>query len=236
MTGGTRGIGFAVAEVFARRGYGLIVTYGGDDARAGVAVDRLRECGAPVVEAYRVDQRDVSAAGRLVEVLGERVSHLGVVVLNAGVTLREPFGEIVEGHWVETFNANVHFPVFFLQRVADRLPAGACVVLTGSLMGIEPHGTSLAYGVSKSATHALVKNLVKFLAPLGVRVNGVAPGFVDTQWQVSKPAQVRASIESKVGLGRFARPSEIASAYAFVVDNSYVNGEIVVVDGGYSFR
>jgi 3-oxoacyl-[acyl-carrier protein] reductase len=103
-------------------------------------------------------------------------------------------------------------------------------------MGIYPHSVSLAYGVTKSAVHALVKNLVKFLAPYGIRVNGVAPGFVDTEWQKEKPLEIRRSIEGKVSLGRFCEPEEIAEVYKMVIGNSYLTGEIIVVDGGYSYK
>ena len=131
---------------------------------------------------------------------------------------------------------NVHFPVFLLQRIITRIKKGGSVVFTGSLMGIEPHSVSLAYGVTKSAVHSLVKNLVKFLVPYEVRVNGVAPGFVDTEWQKNKPAEIRRNIERKVALGRFCDPMEVAEVYKMLIENSYFNGEVVVVDGGYSYK
>jgi 3-oxoacyl-[acyl-carrier protein] reductase len=110
------------------------------------------------------------------------------------------------------------------------------VTFTGSLMGIEPHSVSLAYGVSKSAVHALVKNLVKFLLPYDIRVNAVAPGFVDTDWQKTKPVEIRKSIESKIAVGRFCAPEEIAEVFLMLIENHYFNGEIVVVDGGYLYK
>ena len=94
----------------------------------------------------------------------------------------------------------------------------------------------LVYGVTKSAVHALVKNLVKFLAPYSIRVNGVAPGFVDTDWQKNKPAAIRKNIENKISLERFCEPREVAEVYKMLIDNSYFNGEIIVVDGGYSYK
>ena len=103
-------------------------------------------------------------------------------------------------------------------------------------MAVEPHGMSLSYGVTKSAVHALAKNLVKFLAPYGVRVNAVAPGFVDTDWHRTKPAEVRRNIEGKIALGRFCSPEEVAEVYRMLVENSYMNGAVVVAGGGYCYR
>ncbi|MDR1937015.1 MAG: SDR family oxidoreductase, partial [Tannerellaceae bacterium] len=138
--------------------------------------------------------------------------------------------------WEKVFFGNVHFPVFLLQRIVGLINRGGSVVFTGSLMGIQPHSVSLAYGVTKSAVHAIVKNMVKFLSPYGIRVNGVAPGFVDTEWQKNKPAEIRRNIEDKIALKRFCDPAELAEVYRMLIENSYFNGEVIVADGGYSYK
>ena len=161
---------------------------------------------------------------------------LDALVLNAGSTCRDSFEKLQMEDWQRVFTVNVHFPVFLLQRIINHIRPGGCVVFTGSLMAIEPHSVSLAYGVTKSAVHSLVRNLVKFLVPYQIRVNGVAPGFVDTEWQKNKPAEIRHNIERKVSLGRFCEPEEVAEVYKMLLENKYFNGEIVVVDGGYSYK
>ena len=77
---------------------------------------------------------------------------------------------------------------------------------------------------------------MKFLSPKGIRVNAVAPGFVDTEWQKTKPAEIRRNIENKISLGRFCDPAELAEVYKLLIENSYLTGEILVVDGGYSYK
>jgi Dehydrogenases with different specificities (related to short-chain alcohol dehydrogenases) len=103
-------------------------------------------------------------------------------------------------------------------------------------MGIQPHSVSLAYGVTKASVHALVRNLVKFFTDKQIRVNAVAPGFVDTEWQKTKPAEIRENITRKVAAGRFCTPEELTDVYMMLIGNQYMNGEIVVCDGGYSYR
>lgn len=78
--------------------------------------------------------------------------------------------------------------------------------------------------------------MVKFLTPYKIRINCVAPGFVDTDWQKTKPEEIRKHIENKLAENRFCRPEEITDAYSFLVNNNYVNGEIIVIDGAYSYR
>lgn len=237
ITGGTRGIGFAVAKRLAGRGYDLILTYHSNEEAAGRAECELRALGAESVAILALDTSKEESVSRLSAYLRERGTAVDVLVLNAGITKREPFGQISQKSWMEVFQANVHFPTLLIQDLAgDVLVPGSSIVFTGSLLGIRPHGTVLSYGVTKAAVHALVENLVKFLSPLSIRVNAVAPGFVDTDWQRNKPAEIRASIESKTALGRFSTPDEISDAFVFAIDSKYLNGEIIKIDGGYDFR
>jgi 3-oxoacyl-[acyl-carrier protein] reductase len=104
------------------------------------------------------------------------------------------------------------------------------------MMGVFPHGTSLPYGVSKSAVHSLAKNLVKEFAGTGTTVNAIAPGFVETEWQKNKPQEIRNNIYSKTACGRFAETSEIIAAIDFCLDNAFVNGSVIEVSGGYNYK
>ena len=188
------------------------------------------------VSILRADISDRNTIGVIDSFLEENRLRLDGLVFNAGMTCRDPFEELSFEDWERVFCANIHFPVFLLQKIVGRINKGGSIVFTGSLMGIQPHSVSLAYGVTKSAVHALVKNMVKFLVPYELRVNAVAPGFVDTEWQKTKPAEIRRNIENKVSLGRFCDPDELAEVYKMLIENSYFNGEVVVVDGGYSYK
>lgn len=237
ITGGTKGIGRAVAECLAKSGYQLVLTFASDVEAAERARTELASHYGVEVHALQADNADITMSVELINRhLEERQLYLDAIIMNAGQTCRDAFEDIRWEDWERVFRANVHFPVFLLQRVVGRIRKGGSVVFTGSLMGIEPHSVSLAYGVTKSAVHSLVRNLVKFLVPYEVRVNGVAPGFVDTEWQKTKPAEIRRNIERKVALGRFCEPEEVAEVYKMLIENKYFNGEIVVVDGGYSYK
>ena len=236
ITGGTKGIGNAVAECLAKSGYDLLLTYASDTERAKRVQSDLQGKYKINVEILQADASDMGQIEVINSFLEKGNILLDALVLNAGSTCRDSFEKLQMEDWQRVFTVNVHFSVFLLQRIINHIRPGGCVVFTGSLMAIEPHSVSLAYGVTKSAVHSLVKNLVKFLAPYQIRVNGVAPGFVDTEWQKNKPAEIRHNIERKVSLGRFCEPEEVAEVYKMLLENKYFNGEIVVVDGGYSYK
>lgn len=236
ITGGTKGIGKAIALCLAKAGYDLLLTHNTDETTAANLAAVLRKDHAVNVDVLQADITQKESIDRIENRLNDSGVKLDALVLNAGTTYRTTFEEMNLAEWERQFFANVHFPVFLLQRIVGRMQRGAAVVFTGSLMGIEPHATSLSYGVTKSAVHALTRNLVKFLAPYGIRVNAVAPGFVDTDWQKNKPVEIRRNIEAKVAMGRFCRPDEVAEIYRMLIENNYMNGSVVVADGGYAYR
>jgi 3-oxoacyl-[acyl-carrier protein] reductase len=233
ITGGTKGIGKSVARCLGKSGYHLLLTYGTDTAAAQEACRELHDECHTAVTVLQADSADEKAIDRIAGAVEEQ---LDVIILNAGLTCRDRFEEMKYDDWARVFYANVHFPVFLLQCLLGNINKGGSVIFTGSLMGILPHAMSLSYGVTKASVHALVKNLVKFLSPYGIRVNAVAPGFVDTEWQKNKPAEIRREIERKIASGRFCDPDELVGVYKLLIENTYINGEIIVADGGYSYK
>ncbi len=236
ITGGTKGIGKAVAECLGEMGYNLLLTYASDTLTAQKLCAGLEETFGIGVAALQADSSDKKSLDIVTRYIANRDIKIDHIIFNAGITCRDSFEEIKYEDWENVFFANVHFPVFLLQRLIKQMNSGGSAVFTGSLMAKIPHAMSLSYGVTKSAIHATVKNLVKFLSPYKIRVNGVAPGFVDTEWQKNKPAEIRKNIENKIALERFCTPEELAGIYKLLIENPYLNGEIITVDGGYSYK
>ena len=234
VTGATKGIGLAIARMLLREGYHVVVTYAHDELSAE-ACRRELEAISPNFEIFRADQSDRVAMRAFAQSMLAK-GHIDCIGCNAGATLRANLEDITDEEWERTMQINVNSSLYLIRDLYRVIPASSRIIFIGSLMGIHPHGMSLAYGVSKAAVHALAQNLVKCFEGTNTTVNAIAPGFVETEWQASKPQHIRDNIVAKSAVKRFATPDEVADAVRFCIGNAFVNGSVIEVSGGYSFK
>ena len=237
VTGSTEGIGKAIGMELLRSGCDVAFNYRRNTARAECLSKELNAAGFQ--GRYQIFQMDFSrldALERLETTLEPRFHNLDYLVLNAATTRRSTLEDLTIDDWEYIMRTNLTVPIFLTKKCASWLRWGGCILFTGAVMGQFPHALSLGYGTSKAGIHYLTKALVKEFAQRNIRVNCVAPGFVETEWQQKKPAKIRQSIESKIALHRFAEPEEVAQCARAVLENPYMNGSIVNIDGGYCFQ
>lgn len=234
VTGGTKGIGLGVAKMLLREGYHVIITYAHDEETARVCTETLKTISRDF-ELMKADQSNKNEMNAFAQKMRER-GGIDCIVCNAGTTLRKSLAETSEEEWERVMQVNVNSNVYLIRDLMPCINPNSRIVFIGSLMAIHPHGTSLAYGVTKAAVHALAMNLVKVFEGTGTTVNVVAPGFVETEWQKEKPKQIRDNICLKTALHRFATVDEIANAVRFCIYNDFVNGSVIEVSGGYSYK
>lgn len=232
VTGGTKGIGLGVVDMLIERGYHVFVSYAHDEAAAAMLAQRHGDR----VSVFKADHSRREETYAFIRFVESKADEIHCVVCNAGVTRRTSFTDMKDEDWDAMMEVAVNGHVILLRELFDRIVDGGRVIFTGSEMALHPHATVLGYGVVKSAVHALVKNLVKVFEPKQVTVNAIAPGFVETEWQKEKPAEIRQNICQKTAIHRFASIEEVVGAYAFCLDNSFLNGSIIEVSGGYSYR
>ena len=232
VTGGGRGIGRAIAAAFAQEGAAVAVGYRdhGNDAQA--VVDGLRRAGRRSIAVQADVGRAGDAKAMLDQVLDEW-ERLDVLVNNAGILRRTPLADLTLQEWDEVVATNLTGAMLCAQAAAAALRTrGGAIVNVASIRGLIG-GTSLAYAASKGGLVTLTKTLARNLAP-EVRVNAVAPAFVDTALNVHLTVEQREQIAEQIPLGRFAEPEEIARAVVFLASPraAYITGQTLVVDGG----
>lgn len=234
VTGGTKGIGLGIVKMLLAEDYFVTLTYGHDEESAIKFKEMFADDSAHY-ELLKIDQSNKSDMFFLADKIRTQGS-LDCLVCNAGMTLRKGITDFTDEEWEKVMQVNVNSLVFLVRDLYKCLSKNARIVFIGSEMGIYPHGTSLAYGVTKSAVHALARNLVKFFEGTKTTVNAIAPGFVETEWQKNKPQEIKNNICKKTALGRFATVAEIVDAVKFVINNPFVNGSVIEVNGGYNFK
>ena len=234
VTGGTKGIGLSIVLMLLDEGYFVTATYAHDDESAK-SCEKMLRTKSNNFAILKVNQADKEAMKVFVKKMWKKPT-IDCIVCNAGSTLCKDLKNIEDEEWEQVMHVNVTSNVYLIRDLYDKIPNNSRIIFIGSLMGIYPHGTSLAYGVTKSAVHALAKNLVKFFEGTGTTINTIAPGFVETEWQANKSQEHRNSIYNKTAIKRFATVTEITEAVKFCISNSFVNGSLIEVSGGYNYK
>lgn len=235
ITGGTRGIGRGITKALLEKGYTVAVTYAHDEE---AVLDLKSEVADHINKLYvfKCDQSQVIQTYKLIELVKQQFPYLNSVICNAGTTVRKDFAQISDEDWNSVMNVTLNSHFIMMRDLMPMIQPNSRIIFTGSLMAMYPHGTSLVYGVSKAALHALALNLVKEFEGTNTTVNTIVPGFVDTEWQKDKPESIRQSIYGKTAVKRFAEVKEITQACIFCIDNGFVNGSLLEITGGYSFK
>lgn len=226
VTGGTSGIGLGVSKMLLSKGYHVFATFVGN-----APTEKINN-----YEPIRINQCKRDEVYEFIKYVKSQTTHLDCLICNAGMTIRKSFTETTDSDWDDMMEVAVNSHYIMIREFFKIIPNNSRIIFTGSQMGINPHATVLAYGVTKSAAHALTKNLVKEFEGTGTTVNAIVPGFVETPWQKEKPEEIKQNIYRKTAIHRFASINEIVDAYRFCIDNPFVNGSLIEVNGGYSFK
>ena len=226
VTGGTSGIGLGVSKMLIGKGYFVYATYVGEEFKE--KIDNF--------EALKIDQTKRSAVYSFIEYVKSKESHIDCIVCNAGMSVRKSFSETTDEDWDKQMEVAVNSHYIIIREMFGMIPSGSRIIFTGSQMAVHPHATVLSYGVTKSAVCALAKNLVKEFDGTGTTVNAIIPGFVETPWQKEKTEEIKQNIYEKTAIHRFASVDEVVDAYRFCMENPFVNGSMIEVNGGYCYR
>ncbi len=236
VTGSSRGIGWAVARALAAHGANLVLNGRSSQETLDERVEELRgEFGREVmgVPADVGDPRAVSGCYREIH---RRFGRLDMLVNNAGILEDAVIGMIGADALKRLFEVNTFGVIHNLQAAARlmRRSGGGSIVNVGSIVGIQGNRGQVAYGATKAAILGITKSAAKELAPDGIRVNAVAPGFIDTDMVRGLPDDIRKENLAKIGMNRIGQPEDVAAVVLFLVSDlsSYMTGQVLGVDGG----
>lgn len=237
VTGGSTGIGLAIAHALADEGVALAIASRTPDP---AAIDKLRARGVQV----QAIVADVSREAAVTEMVAEAAAALGGLDLYVNVAAgawHEPITRLTSASWYRTLDTNVGACVWGCREVGRRFirQGHGCILVIGSVAMSMPQPCETAYRVSKVALKAHVETTAVELAPFGIRANLLVPGAFDTKMLADTPRVLRDRVMSEIPLRREAQPREIASSAVLLLSDElspYTTGASLVVDGGLSLR
>ena len=236
VTGGSRGIGEAISKRFAKEGYNVVINYLSNDERANALKKELENKYNTDVLLVKADVSNEEDVKRLISDTINKYSSIDCLVNNAGIAIDKPFLEKTKEEFNKVLDTNLVGPFLMCKYAYNYLinSKNSSIINITSKFGIETvYPESMDYDASKSGLISLTKNLSRVFSPQ-VRVNAVAPGWVKTEMNSDMDKDFEKEEEDKILLGRFAEPEEIANVVYFLSssESSYINGEVIVVDGG----
>lgn len=231
ITGATGGIGRAITQKLAADGHRVVLA--GRNAEALTAL--AAEIGAQA-ETLCYELRDSQATSAALQGFARQYKRLDVLVNAAGVMLDAPLGMIGSTAIEETLQTNLIASLNHLQyaaRLMSKQGSGSIINLA-SIVGVAGSANQTLYAASKAAVIGATKSAAKELAPKGIRVNAVAPGFIDTRLTEKYSPEVRTRILGQIGMGRAGKPEEVAELVAFLASDAsrYITGQVIGIDGG----
>jgi 3-oxoacyl-[acyl-carrier protein] reductase len=239
VTGGSRGIGRAVAMRLANEGANVAITYRSNDAAAEAAAEEVRTEGARC-EIFQGDVASPDDVAALFEGVGEALGRVEILVNNAGLTRDNLMMRMKESEFDEVLSTNLK-GTYLCTRAALRPMIRARwgrIVNISSVVGLVGNAGQANYAASKAGIIGFTKSVAREVAQRGITANVVAPGYVETELTQSLTDDIKDQIKSQVPAGRFAAAEEVAGVVAFLAgeEAGYVTGQTLAVDGGMTMH
>ncbi|MFE8646968.1 SDR family NAD(P)-dependent oxidoreductase [Sphingomonas sp. NCPPB 2930] len=236
VTGSSKGIGAGIAERLAADGAAVVVNYSRSAEDADAVVQRIAAAGGRAV-AVKADLSQPAQIQPLVDAASAHFGRLDILVNNAGVYKVDSLASLSAESFDEHFALNVRGLLLTTQAAARVLPAGGVVVNISSGLAKSPYPVVHVYSATKGAVDTLTRSLAMELGPRGIRVVGIAPGFVKTEGNAESAKDMTDFLVGKTPLGRVGMPADIAATVAFAVsdDAGWITGTTVDVSGGMVF-
>ena len=231
VTGASRGIGKACAIELAKAGYDVIINYAGNVDAANKTVEEIKTLGVDAA-AYKFDVSNPEEVNANIAEIIEKYGRIDILVNNAGITRDGLFMRMSEENWNAVINTNLSSAFYVSQpvvKVMMKQRSGA-IVNMASVVGVSGNAGQANYSAAKAGLIGLTKTLAKELGSRGIRVNAVAPGFINTD--MTKDLDTSKFMDF-IPLKRLGEPEDIAKAVKFLAaDAQYVTGQVLEVDGG----
>lgn len=233
VTGGTRGIGRATVFEFIQNGAKVVFTYLKSDESAGIILDEIKELSGEA-EAIKADVRDYKEAKRVIEETINKFGTVDILVNNAGIIKDKALMMMEPSEWQEVIDTNLtgYFNMAKACIVTMLKQKSGNIVNISSIAGVVGTPRQINYSSAKAGIIGLTKSLAKEVGPYNIRVNAVAPGYIETD--MTKDLKQKENLLKMIPYARFGRPEDVAKVVSFLASGKagYITGQVIKVDGG----
>lgn len=235
ITGGVRGIGFAVAKLFCERGANVMLCYRSNDEAAARAAEELKQYGTKVVLS-KGDVADAVYAEAALEKAVEELGSVDILVNNAGITRDKLIARMSPEDFMAVVNTNLagafNFTKFAFKHMSKA--RWGRIINMSSIVGVNGNAGQANYAASKAGLIGLTKSNAKEMGRRNVTVNAIAPGFIETDMTAVLTDEQKEAGKKMISLGRYGKPEDVAKLAAFLAsdDAEYITGQVIGVDGG----
>lgn len=234
VTGGSRGIGRALVENFAKDGYNVVLNYNKSEENAKKIKAELQKQGVNI-EIFKADVSKKEEVKELVKFTLDKFQNVDVLINNAGISQTKLFTDIKEEEWDNIMNVNLKSAYFTTQEVLPNMinRKQGLIINISSVWGMVGASCEVAYSVSKAGLDGLTKSLAKELGPSNIRVNSIAPGIIDTDMNKNLSIEEINELKEEIPLNRMGKPIDIYRCAKWLVEDEYTTGQVISVNGGW---
>ena len=232
ITGGTRGIGFEIAKLFLKNNAKVII-FGSREESVNEALEKLKEEGFNA-KGYAPLLSNIEEVKNTFAKINDEFGHIDILINNAGISSSTKLEDYTEDEYNKITDLNIKSVFVCSKEIVPYLKETKGVIInTSSMVSIYGQPSGVMYPTSKFAVNGMTKSLARELAPLGIRVNAVAPGITNTDMVANLPKEMIEPLIKSIPLGRIGEPIDVANAFLFLASDmaSYVTGNILSVDG-----
>lgn len=233
VTGGSRGIGKAIAEKFAAEGASVAILYSSNSASADAVVEEIRNAGG-TAKAYQCHVENSDEVGKVIDDVVNDLGKIDILVNNAGITRDKLLMMMKEEDFDDVISVNLKGAYNTMRKVCPMLARQRWgrVINLSSIAGINGNAGQVNYSASKAGLIGMTKSAAREFAGRGITVNAIAPGFVETD--MTEKFASDENVMKRIPVGRMGRPDEIASLALFLASDAaaYITGEVIRIDGG----
>lgn len=235
VTGGTRGIGKAIALELAKEGATVIINYSKDDLAAEETLKEIEVFGG-YSKLYKGDISNYDICKNMIDFIINTFGKIDIIINNAGVSFRGLFMDFTDRNINDIFGINVLGAMYLSKEALPHMISRGKgnIINISSIWGEAGASCEVLYSSTKGAINLFTKSLAKEVAPMGIRVNAIAPGVIDTEMNSFLSKEEREELEEEIPSGRFGNPKEVAKLVIFLCSDKceYLTGQIIKIDGG----